>query len=106
MKAPAFTKQQETALASLELAIAAPSLLSRSAATSAATSTYDGTGLFLCEGGKKLIYPNKKCAVTAANLRTRGRHRVRHGRPAFLRPYYCPVCHGWHLTHQKEINDN
>lgn len=50
----------------------------------------------------KRIY-DKKGAKTAANFRTGGRKRYRHNRPAFLRPYYCDQCNGWHLTHTKLI---
>lgn len=44
-------------------------------------------------------YPSKKDALTAINQRTRGHQR---NRPRYLRAFYCPRCHGWHLTHQPD----
>lgn len=53
-----------------------------------------------CEG--KLIY-SKKEAISAKNLREKGRGKQGRGRrrkkPAKnLRAYHCPQCNGWHLT--------
>ena len=48
----------------------------------------------MCES--KVRYPSKKDAVTARNAALRRRRK----RPAQLREYPCPICHGWHLTHK------
>lgn len=53
-----------------------------------------------CESGKRR-YANLKDAKTTANHRTRGRQKRRQNRPTFLRPYPCPQCGGWHLTHKR-----
>ena len=45
-------------------------------------------------------YSDKRAAVSAKNLRTRGRRKNRHNRPKALRAYACPDCGGWHLTHK------
>lgn len=42
---------------------------------------------------------SKREAETLRNRRTKGRRKVRHGRPDFLRIYHCPKCNKWHLTH-------
>lgn len=52
----------------------------------------------VCLCGKK-IYPMKKDALTAKNIRTQGRQRQRRHRPQYLRAYECPDGAGWHLTH-------
>jgi len=39
----------------------------------------------------KMIYPDKKCAVTVANKR-----KAEDG--VLLREYYCPECRGHHLS--------
>ncbi len=46
----------------------------------------------------KVVYANKKAAVTAAN----GALKRRRNRPAFLRTYWCDQCRGWHLTKKEE----
>ena len=45
---------------------------------------------------------DKKAAESEVKLRTTGRHRYRHGRPAFLRCYFCERCQSWHLTHKEK----
>lgn len=44
----------------------------------------------------KLRYPDKKAAITQINWlkKVRGRH----GRPKWLRAYFCDECRGWHIT--------
>lgn len=49
----------------------------------------------------KRRYPTKKDATTAINCRTTGHQRHR---PRFLRAYPCPLCKGWHLTHEEEYD--
>lgn len=52
--------------------------------------------------GKKRY--SKRDARTALNARTKGRNRIRHGRPAALRIYECRKCGGWHLTHTEKLH--
>lgn len=49
---------------------------------------------------KKFAYQDKKAALSAINLRTQGRSKVRHNRlpPGGLRAYHCPDCNFWHIT--------
>ena len=44
----------------------------------------------------KLRYPDKKAAVSQINRLKKARGR--HGRPEWLRAYYCEDCNGWHIT--------
>lgn len=43
----------------------------------------------------------KKQALSIINRRTKGRSRVRHNKPEYLRAYQCPECNQWHLTHKR-----
>jgi hypothetical protein len=52
----------------------------------------------------KMNYPDKKAAVSAANLRVCGRRRIRRNRPEMLRAYFCDRCNGWHLTHKEKLS--
>lgn len=49
---------------------------------------------------KKAQYPDKKSALSAINIRTKGRRENRHNRlpPGGLRAYHCPDCNKWHIT--------
>lgn len=40
----------------------------------------------------------KRDAETVRNARTKGRRKIRHGRPKELRIYECPDCGHWHLS--------
>ncbi len=50
----------------------------------------------------KVLYPDKKTALTVKNFRTRRRHQRFDGAKE-LRTYYCERGKGWHLTKKRDL---
>jgi hypothetical protein len=50
----------------------------------------------------KRIYHDRRDMVSAIKKIMRRRKN----RPKNLRGYYCDRCHGWHLTHQEQRDDD